>query len=163
MKVFTPVRVFMPSQCQWMFDWIFSKALPCLLKPSALQQTQIFICDEDSKIYNAFDKFRIRFMPNAIHQLCVYHLIVQKIEDLNKELIGLGKKEVKDQIRTFQRTLLCFTHEGGVESELELEVAISLLMNWIKHWSQSSNNKLSHNAQILDKFWVKSIKGHQDR
>jgi hypothetical protein len=31
MNVFTPFRVFVPSQCQWVFDWIIGNAMPSLL------------------------------------------------------------------------------------------------------------------------------------
>ena len=75
MNVFTPFRVFMPSQCQWVFHWIFGTAMPSLLGNDALSWIQIFLSDGDSKIYNSFDAFREKNMPLAVHVLCLYHLV----------------------------------------------------------------------------------------
>lgn len=58
LNVFTPIRIFMPSQCQWVFDWIIATALASLLGEDSLQSVQIFLTDGDSKMYNAFDKFK---------------------------------------------------------------------------------------------------------
>ena len=38
MNVFTPFCVFMPSQWQWIFDWIIGTAMPSLLRKESLKR-----------------------------------------------------------------------------------------------------------------------------
>jgi hypothetical protein len=52
MNVFTPFRMFMPSQCQWLCDWTIGNAMPSLLGNS-LKSVQLFMSDGDPKIYSA--------------------------------------------------------------------------------------------------------------
>ena len=52
MDVFTPFRVFMPSECRWVFLWIFKTAIPYLLGNAVLSRVQLVLTDGDSKIYN---------------------------------------------------------------------------------------------------------------
>ena len=42
MDVFTPFLVFMTSECQWVFDWIISTAIPYLLGVEVLLRVQLF-------------------------------------------------------------------------------------------------------------------------
>ena len=50
MKIYTPVRAFLPSQCQWVFGWIWGTAIPILLGRDKLQRTQLVLSDGDCKI-----------------------------------------------------------------------------------------------------------------
>ena len=122
MNLFTPVRVFMPSQCQWVFVWIFMTAIPGLLDKASLRILQMFLSDGDDKIYLAFEKAKSVYMPFAVHQLCVYHLVTQGIENMcRKQLTGLSQSAVQDQLATFKHTILSFmTAEGGIETEEEI-------------------------------------------
>jgi hypothetical protein len=52
MNVFTSFCIFMPSQCQWVFDWTIGNAMPSLLGNS-LKRVQLFMSDGDPKIYSA--------------------------------------------------------------------------------------------------------------
>jgi len=58
MQVFTPFRVFLPSQCGWVFDWVFGSAAPTLLGAQNLRRLQLLLTDGDSKMYNAFERHR---------------------------------------------------------------------------------------------------------
>jgi hypothetical protein len=76
MEVFTPLRVFMPSECQWVFSWIIGVAMPFLLGKEPLKRTQFFLCDGDPLIYRSYyDQHRKNVMPNSVHVLCAYHLV----------------------------------------------------------------------------------------
>ena len=54
MQVFTPFRVFLPSQC----GWVFGSAAPTLLGAQNLRRLQLLLTDGDSKMYNAFERHR---------------------------------------------------------------------------------------------------------
>ena len=55
MEIFTPFRVFMPSQQQWVFDWIFRSCIPVLMGPHILERTQLVLTDGDKQMHGAFD------------------------------------------------------------------------------------------------------------
>jgi len=61
MEVFTPFRVFMPSQQQWVFDWIFCSCIPTLMGPEILERTMLVLTDVDKQIYGAFDNMQEAF------------------------------------------------------------------------------------------------------
>jgi len=67
MEVFTPVRAFLPSECKWVFKWMFETAIPELLGNDALGRTQLMLSDGDSNIYNSFDSVQKKLYPNAVH------------------------------------------------------------------------------------------------
>jgi len=55
MEVFTPVRVIMPSQKVWVFDWIFKNAIPTLMGREPLKQTAIILTDGDQTMHSQVD------------------------------------------------------------------------------------------------------------
>ena len=100
MNTFVPVRVYMPSECQWVFQWIFESAIPSLFPKDALDRVQLFLTDGDAKMYDAFDQCRVKHYPNAIHGLCLHHLL-----QLLKKLAGLrdrGDISVEAMVNTFR-------------------------------------------------------------
>lgn len=98
MKTFTPVRAFMPSECKWVFRWLWAEAIPALLGKDNLSRVQMVLSDGDSKIYDTFDQVREYLFPNAVHGLCLYHLVVQKLEDLKLE--NSSYEEVRAMVTT---------------------------------------------------------------
>lgn len=68
-EVCTPMRIFMPNECQWTMSWIIGAALPNILGKEPLDRTQIFLCDGDSKIYRSYDQHKEEVMPNS-EQIC---------------------------------------------------------------------------------------------
>ena len=165
MNLFTPVRVFMPSQCQWVFDWIFMTAIPGLLDKASLRILQLFLSDGDDKIYLAFEKAKSDYMPFAVHQLCVYHLVTQGIENMcRKQLTGLSQSAVQDQLATFKHTILSFmTADGGVETEEEYCVVIKELCTWLRKWADSDNVYISRNSKEMEIFFKTKIEIHKFR
>ena len=75
MNMFTPFRVFMPSECHWVFIWIFKTAISFLLGLEALSRVQLVLSDGDPKIYKSFDEVKDEIYPNAMHGLCRFHLV----------------------------------------------------------------------------------------
>jgi len=88
LKYFTPLWAFLPSQCQWVFEWMFATCLPVLLGKESLQRTQLVLTDGDSKIYNAFGKHQRQLYPHATHGLCIYHLVNRGLEMLAPKMLG---------------------------------------------------------------------------
>ena len=156
MEVFTPMRVFMPSECQWVFNWIIGSALPSLLGTEPLLCTQIFLCDGDQKIYRTYDQHKDRLMPNSDNALCNYHLVNKQLELIQPDLKGKDTPPVKGQQLTFK--LWLFTWMGirnGVEDEETFSISDQYLKNWLQQQSLSNNNDIKHNSHVLEKFLVR--------
>lgn len=99
METFTPVRAFLPSECQWVFHWLWASAIPFLLGPENIRRIQLVLSDGDPKIYIPFDSLKENLYPSAIHGLCGFHLIIQFFQKLG--LLGKDKPEVKMMIETW--------------------------------------------------------------
>lgn len=91
MDVFTPLRVIMPSEKGWVFDWIFRSCIPKLLGTQALLRTGVVLTDGDPTMYRQFDANQAQYYPNARHVLCMYHLVTKGIEKLNCRLLGTDR------------------------------------------------------------------------
>jgi hypothetical protein len=87
LKTFTPVRAFLPSECQWVFQWLWKTAIPILLGKDNLSRVQLVVSDGDSKIYNAFNSVQKDIYPAAIHGLCIFHLVT----------LPLGKLDIREK------------------------------------------------------------------
>jgi hypothetical protein len=77
MKTFTPVRAFLPSECQWVFHWLWRTAIPALLGKDNIARTQFVLTDGDPKMYIPFDSIKEDLYPAAI-----YHLVIQGMQKL---------------------------------------------------------------------------------
>jgi hypothetical protein len=87
LKTFTPVRAFLPSECQWVFQWLWKTGIPILLGKENLSRVQLVLSDGDSKIYNAFNSVQKDIYPAAIHGLCIFHLVT----------LPLGKLDIREK------------------------------------------------------------------
>jgi len=164
LESFTPMRVFMPSECRWVFNWIFSVAIPTLLGTEPLQRTQLVLTDGDSKMYMAFDEHRAKYYPNAKHGLCIYHLVTKGLERLGSKLHGIKEKEIcKDQRDTFKHWCFSWMGLGGVETEAEYQISLKLLRSWLRSFQGDRTRELEHNALVLEEFLEKSIIPHKER
>ena len=164
MKSFTPLRCFMPSQCQWVFAWILGTAMPKLFGRDTLRRMQLFLTDGDAKIYHAFDQFQKELYPNAKHGLCIYHLVTKGLEKIKNKLRALDTDEVQDVMHTFKNWVFSWMCLGGVESEEEFEVSKNLLTKWLKDTHDlEPSDAMKHNALTLDVFLRKGILEHKHR
>ena len=82
LKTFTPIRAFLPSECQWVFNWLWGTAIPALLGKDNISRTQLVLTDGDSKIYTPFNSVKDELYPSAIHGLCMFHLLTQPLGKL---------------------------------------------------------------------------------
>ena len=163
MEVFTPFRVFMPSECMWVFDWIIGSAIPDLLGKEPLRRVQLFLTDGDPKIYRSFDKHQSELMPNARHGLCVYHLVTKGLEKLKPELCGMIKRNVIDQIATFKHWVFTWMAIDGCESDEEFDISRSSLRSWLRQQFASTDPNIASNAKLLDLFLTQKVLFHKDR
>ena len=65
LKVFTLLRAFLPSECRWVFDWLFSTVTPLLMGPDTCRRIQLVLSDGDCKRHNAFDNCQEDHCPNC--------------------------------------------------------------------------------------------------
>jgi hypothetical protein len=164
MESFVPVRVFMPSQCKWVFGWIFGTAIPTLLGTEALERTQLVLTDGDPKIYDSFEEHRRSFYPTAQHSLCMYHLVTKGIERIGSRLMGYRtSKLAMDQVNTFKHWCFSWMGLGGVESEAEYHVSLEALKKYLGDFSASDSRELKHNAVVLEEFLSQKIEHHKSR
>jgi hypothetical protein len=98
LKSFTPIRAFLPSECQWVFQWIWTTAIPALLGRDNISRTQLVLTDGDTKIYIPFNSVQAALYPGAIHGLCGYHLVTQPLGKL--DIRDKGDDAVKGMIKT---------------------------------------------------------------
>jgi hypothetical protein len=103
-KTFTALRVFLPSECERVFRYVFEVAIPSLISKATVERINQINTDGDRQIYNPFtncilDKSSTWF--GCIHVLCNYHMIDKlfstkvKITDSNRMLVEYCKKGVK--------------------------------------------------------------------
>jgi hypothetical protein len=97
-KTFTPLRAFLPSECQWVFHWLWTTAVPTLLGRENIRRTQLVVSDGDSKIYTPFNMVQETIYPQAVHGLCIYHLITQPL--VRPPIRGKDKPIVLSMLKT---------------------------------------------------------------
>ena len=74
-KMFTVLRVFLPNEKAWAFNWIFSVALPTLVGETLMQRVNHVICDGDPQEYQQIDAAIKMYFHNASRGRCGFHLI----------------------------------------------------------------------------------------
>lgn len=98
-KSFSPIRAYIPSECMWVFHWLWKTAIQKLLRPENCRRIQLVLTDGDDKIYRPFDQLKDEFYPNAVHGLCVYHLVTQPIQKLKRKFMGIDRQDVKEMVK----------------------------------------------------------------
>jgi hypothetical protein len=82
MKNFTALSAFLPSECEWVFRYVFEIAIPSLISEATVERINQINTDGDRQIYNPLtscilDKISPWF--GCIHVLCNYHMIDKTI------------------------------------------------------------------------------------
>ena len=130
----------------------------------ALSRVQLFLCDGDAKIYRAFDKHKRTLFTNAIHSLCIFHLVTKALDEtLKGYFCGLSDDKVKNQLATFKAWVFDWMGPGGVEDEDEFQISCSALRSWLKEQMGSGCRNIKSNAKILDEYLVGTLLYHKDR
>jgi hypothetical protein len=103
-KNFTVMCAFLPSECEWVFRYVFEVAIPSLIGEATVERINQINTDGDRQIYNPLtncilDKSSTWFC--CIHVLCNYHIIDKlfsmkvNITDSNIMLVEYCKEWVK--------------------------------------------------------------------
>jgi hypothetical protein len=103
-KNFTALRAFPPSECEWVFQYVFEITIPSLIGEATVERINQINTDGDRQIYNPItncilDKTSPWF--GCIHVLCNCHMIDKlfstkvKITDNNRMLVEYCKQWVK--------------------------------------------------------------------
>jgi MULE transposase domain len=165
MNVFTPLRVFMPSQQAWVMDWIFGTCIPMLLGKENLERTQIVLTDGDRQMYGAFDNNQKEHYPNAHHALCMYHLINKGIERVKCMFRRYDKPRTQDIIHTFKMSCFTWFQIGGVETLWEYNVSEKALVDWLSDLmgDEKEDKDIRHNAGVLQNFLRQCVLPHKRR
>ncbi|CAB9510893.1 unknown protein [Seminavis robusta] len=153
MFFFTPLRAYLPSQCRWVFSWLFGSAIPLLLGMYSLARTQLVLSDGDPNIYLSFEEHQPKAYPNAIHGLCIYHLVTKPLAEAGSKLVGKDDPFVLNQIETFKRWVFTWMCLGGIETDEEFEISHGLLVQWLKAFrnddaTERASEDLKHNSYI---------------
>jgi hypothetical protein len=83
------LNCFLPSECQWVWHWLFQEGLPQLITQPVLHSIRIVLTDGDDNIYNQVDvAIRSGIIPNAVHRLCSWHKV-------NRNYVMSAKKLVR--------------------------------------------------------------------
>jgi hypothetical protein len=73
---FTYLCAFMPSKCQWVFEWLYTKAIPVLLGCKSLKKTKLSLTDGDKNEYGPLERQIVAgTFALSQHGLCGFHLI----------------------------------------------------------------------------------------
>ena len=167
MEVFTPVRVIMPSQKAWVFDWIFKNVIPTLMGREPLKRTAIILTDGDRTMYSQVDANIPKLYPNAKHVLCMYHLMTKGIQKLKNQMVGLDRPIVKSHTRTFQETMYTWCRMGGIETLDEFKISEAFLKQWLTDLQNNQDDEhdkdVSRNAQVLQNFLRNNMLPHKER
>ncbi len=74
---------FLPSQCAWVFCWLFMTAFPTLFPPRSCKQMELVLTDQDERCYTqveALKGYRI-FSERMVHRLCKWHKVRNRISN----------------------------------------------------------------------------------
>ena len=79
-EAFTALRIYLPSEQKWVFQWIFSHCLPFLLGNRVLSRNNLCITDGDKNKYDSLgDQFsECTAWCNSKHVLCEWHLLASQ-------------------------------------------------------------------------------------
>jgi len=76
-NAFTGVRIFLPSEQLWVFDWIFRDCLPTLLGRELVQRNHLCVTDGDPQMYGPLRVLQqTKEVWRGNHVLCEWHLLV---------------------------------------------------------------------------------------
>ncbi len=68
---------FLPSQCAWVFCWLFMTAFPTLFPPRSCKQMELVLTDQDERCYTQVEasKGYHIFSERMVHRLCKWHKV----------------------------------------------------------------------------------------
>ena len=72
------INAFLPSQQRWVFEWIFTDAIPTILDKNALSKTCMILTDQDNQLvgtllFNLHLPGAVPIYGKALNRLCGWH------------------------------------------------------------------------------------------
>ena len=104
---FTAMRIFVPSEKQWVYSWIYTDAIPKLLGRNTTERNRLVLTDGDRNNYTPFENsiaLDDSCWYNSSHGLCEWHLLGQSWQ--KQVTPTIQKNEAVKQICKLQR-LFC--------------------------------------------------------
>ena len=124
-RTFTFLKAYLPSESAWVFDWIWSTAMPSLFPVAVLERNKLCITDGDSCIYLPFeDAVTKKVFPNSKHFLCAWHKIDRGM--LSNSLSKPAKDTLAESYYNVLKQWL-WSWTDSIESEMEFRHSFSLL------------------------------------
>jgi len=164
-KTFSALSALLPSLGRWVFDWLFRYAIPTLLPTEALARVNLLLTDGDEKEFGSFIELIEQHYPNAMHGLCIWHLLDRGMID---KKITAGSLSDKGKLLFKVLTQWMYSWSSSVESNAEFSVSYELFIRWIKPDEVASEltrsfvtnilNFLTQNVLPLRKKWVRDEK-----
>jgi hypothetical protein len=133
-RSFTYLRAFMPSECQWVFEWLYTKAMPVLLGHESLKKTKLSLTDGDKNEYGPLERQIVAgTFASSQHGLCGFHLIDRSMVS---NPFGKPAASKEEAFLAIKRHLKAWTISwmSSVESREEFETSKALLFAWLDSW-----------------------------
>jgi hypothetical protein len=75
-QIFTYLHALMPSECLWVFDWLYMRAIPQLLGRQVLQWMNLSLTDGNKNKYGPLEaQIQNGTFRMSQHALCGFHLV----------------------------------------------------------------------------------------
>ena len=93
----TVFRCLLPSEKQCVFDTILSSVMPNILGEEICKRVQYIVTDGDSQEINAVKNACRTIFPNAVHNTCLWHMIILGLNQKSK----IGNNRLKNVLRSW--------------------------------------------------------------
>jgi hypothetical protein len=145
-------NIFLPSQSEWVFHWIFNKVLPDVLPPEILAKIHVVMTDQDRHCYEqVVAAARNGLLPNALHKLCAWHKVDRHFVNTGRALVRPSSKYDEKFLSTCTRWLYSFTNT--IETKEEEDYHRSAFKIWLDSQTKVAKPLLQHARNYFtDKF-----------
>jgi len=151
-KLFVALRAFLPSECRWVFQYIWSFVVPKLFG-DAIKRNQVLLTDGDANIYEPFCQLRESLYPNSNHYLCFYHLVAKQLSIITAD--PQHRTTTQEVKKKFYHILLKWMTTEEYLTQEEFVPAQKKCEEWLE--SLLVHPETQGIAQALKDFLIKSI------
>jgi hypothetical protein len=92
-QTFTYLCAFMPSECLWVFDWLYTRGMTQLMGKQVLQWTNLSLTDGDKNKYDPLEAQIQNGTFGMSHVTCGFHLVDRSMVTNPFGKSGLKKEE----------------------------------------------------------------------
>ncbi len=159
-QTFTAFRAFLPSECRWVFNWLWNTVIREFFPSSALERVRLVITDGDENIYGPLENaIARRILPNCFATLCVWHKINR---GMHSHRIYCPYKTVRCSIYFDVLELWLWSWTDSIETEAEFDHSLECLWRFIE--SESVKRIMGEDfISRFRSFLVKIVLPYQDK